>query len=385
MQPELIISGLGLANRQVGQGVYARHIVEGMLRRCPQFPFRVIIPAGDEDLRRLVPEENRMELDGRPPHPHDMIANIYWSNRVAAYAARAHPDAVFHSPSPIWAWSCPARTVVTLHDCIYRHFTRYLGRRLVRRWLIGATERYAAGAELVLTDSEFSRRDLAAHAGIRAEKIQVLYPWVDQRSFDPLDDESLSAVRVKWRLPKRFWLYLGGYDYRKNVELLIAAYAQARQASSRVPPLVLAGRIPPAGKSPVLCDVLGAIRAASLPSDSVLMPGIIDDADMPGLYRLAALLVYPSLMEGFGLPPAEAMAVGTPVLASNASSLPEVVRESRCRFDPSSPEDLRARLLDAARDPAEFRCALPSEFTERRGLPCYLKLLGLNSPASPAS
>ncbi len=384
MQPKLVLSGLSLGNPFVGQSVYALRIIEGLLRRRDGFPFQVIAPAAYSEIKQLVPPEHLILLDGRPPLPHELIANIYWANRAASYVRKHHPDALFHSPSPIWARHQPAQTVVTLHDCIYRHFRNYLGKWFIRRQLVEATERFAARARLVLTDSEFSKQDLMEHSPVPPENMRVLYPWVDERSFEPISESTLVALRAKLRLPERFWLYLGGYDYRKNVEFLVAAYADARRESSHIPPLVLAGRIPAPGKNPVHCDVHGAIREASLPADAVLMPGVINHADLPGLYRLASLLVYPSLMEGFGLPPAEAMAVGTPVLASNTSSLPEVVREARCRFDPSSPEDLRARLLDAARDTAEFHCALPHEFTERSGLARYLELLGLGSPSSPA-
>ena len=96
---------------------------------------------------------------------------------------------------------------------------------------------------------------------------------------------------------------------------------------------------------------------------------------------MAALFIYPSLMEGFGLPPAEAMAMRTPVLASNASSLPEVVRLRTCRFDPRDTDELRTRLLAAASDESQFLCTLPNEFTESFGIARYLQLLGLQSHA----
>lgn len=381
MPPKLLISGLGLANRHVGQGVYATRIVEGLVRRYPGFPFRVIAPADLDGLRRLVPSENLTELEGTPPIGHEMVAQFYWSKRIAAYAARHHPEAVFHSPSPIWAPARPVRTVVTLHDCIYRHFAHYLGRKLVRRWWIRATERYAAGAEMVLTDSEFSRNDLAAQAGIAPIKLQVLYPWVDQRSFDPIKDSTLTKVRARWGLPSRFWLYLGGYDYRKNVEFLIGAYAAARRESPNIAPLVLAGKIPQQ-RSATTCDVQGAIAHAGLPTEAIVQPGLVDHADLPALYRLASLFIYPSLMEGFGLPPAEAMAMGTPVLVSNTSSLPEVVRDPVCRFDPRNSEGLRLKLLEAATDESRFRRHLPEQFTEAAGLTQYLRVLGLQARSS---
>jgi glycosyltransferase involved in cell wall biosynthesis len=379
MQPALVISGLGLANRYVGQGVYASRIIEGLVRRHPNLPFCVIAPEGSAYLRQTLHPSRLIELEGRPPHRNELISSVYWSNRIASYVSRNCPEAVFHSPTPIWARTRPARTAVTLHDCIYRHFPAYLGKRLVRRQLAHATERYATRAEIVLTDSEFSRQDLSALAGIPSARLHVLYPWVDQRSFDPIDDVATAELRARLKLPSKFWLYLGGFDYRKNVEFLIATYASARSEMPNLPPLVLAGRVPPSGSGPLYCDVHGAIARAGLSAESIVMPGVVEPADVPGLYSLAALLIYPSLMEGFGLPPAEAMAMGTPVLVSNSSSLPEVVRSPHCRFDPSNADELRALLLEAARDELQFRCALPEEFTEAFAINRYLHLLGLQS------
>ncbi|MDB4888428.1 MAG: hypothetical protein JWL61_283 [Gemmatimonadetes bacterium] len=378
-EARLVISGLAMANGHVGQGVYARRIVEGLLRCHQDFPFRVVAPAGDDGLRRLVPAAKLVELDGRSPHRHELVSTVYWSNRIASHISRNYPEAVFHSPAPMWARHRPAHTVVTLHDCIYRHFPDYLGKRGVRRQLSRATERYAIGAKSVLTDSEFSRQDLATKAGIPSENLHVLYPWVDQRSFDPIAESTVTALRAKLQLPARFWLYLGGYDYRKNVEFLISAYASARREVPDIPPLVLAGTIPPLGHSALYCDVYGAIARTGLPDDAILLPGLIASADMPALYDLAELFVYPSLMEGFGLPPAEAMARGTPILASNTSSLPEVVRVPNCRFDPRDTAELRLKLVAAAADESQFRCALPDEFTEGFGIARYLQLIGLQS------
>jgi glycosyltransferase involved in cell wall biosynthesis len=171
-------------------------------------------------------------------------------------------------------------------------------------------------------------------------------------------------------LPSRFWLYLGGYDYRKNVERLIEAYSHARRDAS-CPPLVLAGAIP-AQTAPPYSDPLGKARAAGLTTTEVIFPSSIATADLPGLYAAAELLVYPSLYEGFGLPPAEAMAVGTPVLVSDTSSLPEVVPRAECRFDSQSASALVEKLKSAATDPGQFHCALHEEFHEAYALGRYL-------------
>ena len=231
MEPALVINGLGLENEHVGQGVYSQRIIEGLLRRSADVPFCVIAPAGS-NVRTLVPSSRLVELDGRPPLRHPLVSAIYWSDRIASHAAIHHPDAVFHSPVPVWARRSPAKTVVTLHDCIYEHFPQYLGRRFVRRQFIRATERFAKRAQMILTDSEFSRRDLAVQLGVPMDRTNVLYPWVAQATFEPPSDAGSSLLRTRLALPRRFWLYVGGYDHRKNVEFLIAAYASARRGKT---------------------------------------------------------------------------------------------------------------------------------------------------------
>lgn len=375
--PALVLNGLGLANPFVGQGVYALRLIEGLRRQASHVSWRVVAPASYTALREFLRPEEFEPLAGSAPHAHELLAHPYWMNRVAARVRSAFPGAIFHSPSAFWAFRQPPRSTVTMHDCIYRSFPRYLGRSVARRLLAEATERWAARAERVLTDSEFSRRDLLERTGIPAEKLVVLYAWVDQASFAEPAVEVLEELRRRLRLPARFWLYVGGYDYRKNVELLLRAYAAHRRRHADAPPLVLAGRIPAA--SPVMCDVRAELAAAGLGEEAVILPGLIEHADLPRLYRLAALFVYPSLMEGFGLPPAEAMAVGTPVLAADASSLPEVVRSAHCRFDPRDQSALEEKLALAQADESTFALPLPEEFTEAKGMERYLSLLGLSA------
>ncbi len=368
----LMISGLALGNLDVGLGAYTYRIIVGLLRRAPQLRFRVIVPA-HFDLPPEIPEALLVRLTGKWNFGRPLLNSVYWSNRILSYAARLSRETVFHSPAPIAGLHRPPTTVVTIHDCLYRTFEEYYGRSFVRKWNLLASERFATRSALVLTQSQFSRRDLVAKTSIPEAKIRILSPWVDQSFLERARPERIADLRNRLGLPPRFWLYLGGFDRRKNVEFLIRAYAAAQKEHS-LPPLVLAGEIPSEG-SAVTCNVLGALRATKLKSADVLMPGKIAIADLPDLYRAASLLVYPSLMEGFGLPPAEAMAVGTAVLASNNSSLPEVVQDPRCLFDASNEGGLVEKLLLAAEDETAFCTPLSPVFTEPFGIDRYCQLI----------
>ncbi|HEY5930473.1 MAG TPA: glycosyltransferase, partial [Burkholderiales bacterium] len=175
-------------------------------------------------------------------------------------------------------------------------------------------------------------------------------------------------------LPARYWLYVGGYDYRKNLELLIDAYGRAAQ-SSECPSLVLAGNIPRNLSKPV-CDVHGALRRAGIASERVCCPGYIDAGDLAAVYAGAELFIYPSLSEGFGLPPVEAMSCGCPAIVADTTSLPEVVTDEDYRFPVGHSARLVEMLLSAARAPLPLNPGFDrSLYGQARGIRDYLQVI----------
>jgi glycosyltransferase involved in cell wall biosynthesis len=371
----LVLSGLPLAHPTVGLGVYTIRLIRGLLRSPSSPPFRVLLPASLRGDLLGIPGSITVPFCDKRTLPHPLLRQVTLSCRLASVVNEHFPQAIFHSPAPFWSIRRPARTIITLHDCIYRHFSHYEGRFGIRRSLNRAAERYAADAAAVFTVSQFSANDLSRTAGIPASKIRVLYNWLgpEYENVDRTGDGS-AHIRSKFGLPERFWLYVGGYDYRKNVEHLIEAYAIARR-KAQCPKLVLAGAIPARTSKP-FSDPVGRARAAGLTPSEVLALGDVAAADLPQLYAAAELFVYPSLYEGFGFPPLEAMAVGTPVLVSNSSSLIEVVPRSECRFDPCSAPAIAEKLKAAATCAAQFRCELRPEFLESYAIERYLKVIG---------
>jgi glycosyltransferase involved in cell wall biosynthesis len=370
----LYLSGLPLKRADVGLGVYTQRLITGLLECAPVFPFQVLLPEDLEESLSWIPASRRILVPIKKRFRHALLQHTYEQQAVVSYARAQCPEGIFHSTEMLPAWTVPARTVITMHDTMQRHFPRYLGRWPWRRLLLMAAERAARNCTLVLADSECSARDLGRLAGIPREKIRVCYAWVG-KEFDPGEAQaSIPRIREKYRLPSCYWLYVGGYDYRKNIEFLIEAYAAA-QREKICPPLVLAGKIPTDLRQPV-CDVEGMLRSTGLTKEQVICPGFIPANDLPGFYAGASLFVYPSLYEGFGLPAAEAMAVGTPLVVSDASSLKEVVPRAECRFDPQCLPELKKRLLQAVVNPELFHCSLSPEFLQEKGVKNYLDQLG---------
>ncbi len=371
---KLVIDGLPLFNPAVGLGAYTLRLIEGLLRHAPSLPFQVVVPSWIA-VPSTLPNEAVIRLSGAPQFNNPLLTAIFWGFRVTQFAANLPPECVFHAPAPITGLRHARITVVTIHDVLYRTLPGYFGRFGIRKSYLLATERYAANSSMVFTQSAYSRHDIVAKTRIPETKVQILSPW-PSRAFFELEsvDERTESVRRRLGLPLRYWLYLGGYDRRKNVEFLVKAYAQARRQIRSLPPLVLAGDIP-SQRHGMICDVAGTIRSTKLSAETIFLAGAIENADLPYVYRGASLLVYPSLAEGFGLPPVEAMAVGTPVLVADNSSLPEVTRNSHCLFSASDEESLVDKLVAAATDESQFRVSLPQEYTEEHGIHRYQVLL----------
>jgi len=227
---------------------------------------------------------------------------------------------IFHSPDFVLPPVRRAKTMLTVHDLSFIRYPQCADANL-RAYLNKVVPRSVHRADLVLADSQSTKDDLAELLDVDADKIEVVYPGVEER-FHPIEDQShLKEVRERYNLPPRFVLGLGTLQPRKNFTRLIEAFADLRFAISDLH-LVIAG-----GKGWLYEEIFATVERLGL-EEKVVFPGFVADEHLPALYNLAGLFVFPSLYEGFGLPPLEALACGTPIVTSNASSLPEVVGEA---------------------------------------------------------
>ena len=225
----------------------------------------------------------------------------------------------------------------------------------------------------VVTESNHARSDLIEKRDFQQARIDVIRAWLPQEFIAPIPQESIAKTRSRYRLPKRYWLYVGGYDVRKNVEMLLRCYAAVRK-QKKAPPLVLAGRIPKNMSKPI-CDVYGTIANLSLSKEDVQLPGFIDAKHLPAVYAGAELFVYPSLYEGFGLPPMEAMGCGCPTIVTDSTSLPEVVTDQEYRFAVDQPHSLTELLLRATDSPLTLNPGFSlAQFSQETAAEAYTAL-----------
>ncbi len=251
---------------------------------------------------------------------------------------------IFHSPDFTLPPLRTPRGVVTVHDLSFLRLPQCADPGL-RDYLTENVPRAVRRASRVLADSNNTKRDVVDLLHVPDDKVSVIHAGVEPRFRPVRDVEQLARIRDRYRLPEFFVLFVGTIEPRKNLGRLISAYSDLRRQAGLPHQLVISG-----ARGWLYNDIYEQVARAGLTED-VLFPGFIDDSDLPALYTLADLFVFPSLYEGFGLPPLEAMACGTPVIASDNSSLPEVLGAAALLVpaeDTAAITDAMARVLGDA-------------------------------------
>ena len=186
-------------------------------------------------------------------------------------------------------------------------------------------------ADVIITVSEFSKERIAEKLGVPDEKIKVIYPGVNAE-FSPQEEESVERVKDKFRINKRYILYVGKFEPQKNIIRLLETFQRVSMLEDVV--LVMAGPI-----NWYYYIVRKKAEELNL-SDKIVFAGFVKDDEMAALYSGASVFYFPSLYEGFGMPVLEAMACGTPVVTSPSCSIPEVAGDAAIFADPSSPKEM---------------------------------------------
>jgi glycosyltransferase involved in cell wall biosynthesis len=251
---------------------------------------------------------------------------------------------IFHSPDFTLPPLRAAAGVVTVHDLSFLRLPQYADPGLAAHLRRSVPEAVSRAAR-VLADSENTRKDLGELLDVPPEKVSVVTPGVGPHFRPVRDSVRLNEVRARYNLPEWFILFVGTIEPRKNLARLISAFGALRRQTGLPHALVIVG-----GAGWLNEGIYDQVGKEGL-DEHVRFPGFVADADLPGLYTLADLLAFPSLYEGFGIPPLEAMACGTPVVASNRSSIPEAVGSAALLVDPEDVDgmaDAMARVLGNA-------------------------------------
>ncbi|NDJ75857.1 MAG: glycosyltransferase family 4 protein [Chloroflexi bacterium] len=332
-----------------GSGQYLRHLLAALHEVAPELRATLVVPDHAQTLDNLPPDTDVLPVKTAGS---GHMGKVMFEQRGFPRAVERLKATLAHVPY----WGPPLRSPVPLVcsvlDVIPLLVPAYhAGFR--NRLYTGLVKAAARGATHILTISDASKRDIVQHIGVPAERVTVTLLAADD-VFSPDLQPGDEAVRARYGLEDvdDFVLYLGSFVAHKNVELLLAAYTYVVKSMGPDVPLVLAGRPPDTWGTPRFPDLPAYAEKLNFTDDNVLRwIGPVDEADKPALYRLARVFVFPSRYEGFGLGPLEAMASGTPVVACDVSSLPEVVGDAAFLGQPDDPEAMGGAILSLLVEP----------------------------------
>ena len=362
------------SSRNRGIGRYSMALAQAMARLSGSHDFWLVLnsrfPETVEPIHkafdRIIPSE-RICLFNLPSTLSKINSESGWRKKADEYirefaVASLKPD--FHHLTSLFEGEDAATSVnklnlrvptaVTLYDLIpLIKQDHYLQDRRVRAWYYRKLESLKK-ANLLLSISDYSRREALSALDLPGERVVNISAAIDSH-FQPvsLTATQTQALQVRYGLSRPFVMYTGGIDYRKNIEGLIQAYAQLPPETRQAYQLAIVCSVSPEDKT----RLVALAQAQGLTSNEIVFTGYVPDGDLVLLYNLCHLFVFPSLYEGFGLPALEAMACGAAVIASDSSSIPEVIGRQDALFDPTDPASITQALYHALTD-EEFRQSL---------------------------
>jgi glycosyltransferase involved in cell wall biosynthesis len=340
----------GGSYRRAGVSRYIYNLLVHLSEADPEGDYAVFLNS-----RCSLPMSSKQKRSRLPTQK--PLVRILWEQFLQPPQLVAAGIALLHSPLNIQPVLLPCRGVITVMDLT---FVVYPGsfkplQRVYQKVLTGLSARRASR---VIAISSSTAKDLTRFFAVPETKTTVIPLGVDA-TYRPIRDESaLASFRLRHSLPEKFILFVGTLEPRKNLVMLLHAYAQFKRQANSNHKLVLAG-----GKGWFYQPIFATVEELGLQAD-VLLPGFVPEDELPLWYNTADVFVYPSLYEGFGLPPLEAMACGKPAAVADASSLPEVVGDAALRVDPHQPEEWAAALLRLCQD-ASLRSDLAARALDR--------------------
>jgi len=325
---------------ETGNERYTLNLINGLTRVDTENRYSLLVTNPDFLRQTLVLPPN---FEIRVVRPKANVPRVAWAMPRACQHAGAQVLHVSYTAPPV----CPCPTVVTVHDISYKIFPHFFSPR--DRLLLSITVPLSCrSAARVIAVSEWTKNDLIRQYGIPEGKIRVVYEAAEERFSPDVPYEEVRRVRRQYAGERRYILSVGNIQPRKNLVRLVRAFATiAHEGVGEEPLLLIAGQSRWGGS-----EVLNEVKIRGL-EKRVRFLGYVPDKDLPALYRGAEIFVYPSLYEGFGLPPLEAMACGTPVVCSNAAALPEIVGDAALLFDPQDTKALTEALRRLLEDEQE--------------------------------
>jgi glycosyltransferase involved in cell wall biosynthesis len=345
------IDATSLPYQPVGAGNYIINLIRSLSRLSDDIQYVIFTHKSGYELINL-PELACIEwwiLTDKKP-----ALRLIWEQTVFPLLVKRARLDLLHSPHytrPAWL---PCSSVVTFHDLSFLLYPR-LHTVVKRLFFSVAIYLSARVADAIITVSENTRQDALRILKVPLEQVFTVRLGVSEDFKRIVDRGSLRQVQEKYKLPDKYILYVGTIEPRKNISLLLRAFRLIRQKRYSHH-LVIVGKL-----GWMYQEILHLIEGIGL-KDYVRFTGYVDSEDLPALYNLAEVLVYPSVYEGFGLPPLEAMACGTPVITSAVSSMPEYISDAGLLIQPN--EEALVKALEEVLNKPDLRTHLSSKGIE---------------------
>lgn len=343
---KIFIEGTPLfSNTRSGVGQYVKRLTEAMQDLRPEndytvFGFHFIT-------KRKLPNDDISTVFSRkyirliPGRAYNLLYKKMFKLPIDVLL-RSKPDVVLYGNFAYWPLWSGAKSIVVIHDLGFIDVPDYVevkNRRFLQKFVPYSVNK----ATHVVTISDHARRRIIDTYKIDPEKISIVQPSIDHSIYYPRNDEEIRTSNTQYKLPTNYFLFVGTLEPRKNIVGLLDAYAQLPQTVTEKYPLVLVG-----GRGWADEEIQERlVRYKDLP---IIRPGYVHDDHLPAMISGARALLWPTFYEGFGMPPLEAMACGTPVLTSNTTSLPEVVGESALTVNPFDNDEIRDNIFKLATD-----------------------------------
>lgn len=340
------LDGFPLGSLKTGVGHYTFELARALAHAAPADEFDLVSPVPFTD--SVLNELNQNSLPNlRAINPRvTPVHSRWWAIGLPLYLRQASLD-LFHGTNyevPLWN---RRRTVVTIHDLSVLLHPHNHEPHLVRR----ARHRLplmARSAAMIITVTESMKREICEHLGIRGEKV-VVTPEAPRGTFQPVPLNETIETRRRLGIEDEFILFVGTIEPRKNLLKLVRAFDEIRRQTSLRPQLVIAG-----GEGWLMDELFSFVESSGI-SDRLRFTGYLPDEDLRALYSSCRICVYPSLYEGFGLPPLEAMACGAPVIASRIPALVETLGSAARMVDPADVQALARGIIELWEDQEQRR------------------------------
>jgi glycosyltransferase involved in cell wall biosynthesis len=330
-----------MGHTRVGMGVYVRGLISHLGKIDRQNEYFIITHKGKK--ADFVPEQKNFIKWKTSISYENHFRRDFWEQAYLPLKLHKIKINVYHGPNYVLPILAKTGMVLTAYDMIsfatpewYKSISRFRVQKLLK---VSAMK-----AQKIITGSENSKRDIIEILKVPEEKVKVVYIGVDS-AYKPINDQDrINSVKARYGIANKYILHVGSLNPRKNISRLIEAYNRLPQSLREEHQLVLVGK-----RGWRADEILAKVKELHL-ENRVIFTGFVKDDDLPLLMNASSLLTFPSLYEGFGIPPLEAMACGTPVVASNTSSIPEVVGDAALLFDPYNVEEMTEAMYRALTD-----------------------------------